>query len=167
MRNWEEKTGTTQESTARVATGKIRGRGNVVGSYAEEKQKWKYWWEVNEKASRKAEAVEDLMREQIGWQKPTEMPRVIEAMDNCGKLTGGFPSAKKLYPSLAPLVSSDCLCFPKSACPVFLRALLKFLPLHICCCCPREFCQAFQVSIWCCSLLPKHCLGKTMFMHTI
>lgn len=107
------------------------------------------------------------MREQIGWQKPTEMPRVIEAMDNCGKLTGGFPSAKKLYPSLAPLVSSDCLYFPKSACPVFLHALLKFLPLHICCCCPREFCQAFQVSIWCCSLLPKHCLGKTMFMHTV
>lgn len=47
MRNWEEKTRITQESTATVAMGKIRGRGHVVRSYVEEKQKLKYWWEVN------------------------------------------------------------------------------------------------------------------------
>lgn len=53
------------------------------------------------------------------------------------------------------------LYFPKTACPVFLCSLLKFLPLHICCFCSREFCQAFQVSIWCCSLLPKTLFRKT------
>ena len=105
------------------------------------------------------------------WDDRTQQKsqELLKLMTTCMKLAGGFPFAKQLYPSQAPLVSSDCLCLPTGPYPVFLRGLLQFLPPHICCFCPREFCQAFPVSIWCCSLLPKHCLAKPMFMavHTI
>lgn len=101
-----------------------------------------------------------------GTDRMTEANRNAKSYWSYGQLWGdsqeGSPLLRICIHLWLPWLAQTASVFP-----VFLRALLKFLPLHICCCCPREFCQAFQVSIWCCSLLPKHCLGKTMFMHTI
>lgn len=122
-----------------------------MGSKWEELEKSRSSWGLNEGAE----------WDDRNKQKSQEL---LKLTTTCMKLAGGFPSAKQLYPSQAPLVSSDSLCLPKGPCPVFLWGSLQFLPLHICCFCPREFCQAFRVSIWCRSLLPKPCLAKPMFM---
>lgn len=122
-----------------------------MGSTWEELEKSRSSWGLNEGAE----------WDDRNKQKSQEL---LKLRTTCMKVAGGFPSAKQLYPSQAPLVSSDRLCLPKGPCPVFLWGSLQFLPLHICCFCPREFCQAFRVSIWCRSLLPKPCLAKPMFM---